>query len=437
MQSLLILGRQPAPGLAELESLYGADKLTPIGDQAVIVDVDPCLLAFDRLGGSVKFCKILTSLDTTNWGQIEKFLLKVSPDHSRGVPEGKMQLGLSLYGFSEGVRRIEATGLSLKKAIRKTGRSVRLIPNKTAELNSAQVIHNHLTGLNGWELVFVRSGTQTIVAQTVKVQDIEAYTRRDRQRPKRDAKVGMLPPKLAQILINLASGAIDEDKLESICDIPAGQPIPRKILAKTVLDPFCGTGVVLQEASLMGYEVYGSDLQSRMVDYSRQNLDWLNNLYDFKFKNQKEDHKPEATTTELGSATHRPGSDTCRLETGDATTHQWTPPIDLVAAETYLGRPFTSTPTPEVLAQTIADCNLIIKKFLRNIDGQLTKGTRLCLAIPAWQTKPNQFKHLPLIDQIEDLGYNRVDLKHAGNDQLIYYRSDQIVARKLIVITRK
>jgi hypothetical protein len=50
----MILGRQPALGLAELESLYGGDKLRPVGNKVVIVDVDPCLLAFDRLGGSLE-----------------------------------------------------------------------------------------------------------------------------------------------------------------------------------------------------------------------------------------------------------------------------------------------------------------------------------------------------------------------------------------------
>ena len=412
MQSLMILGRQPALGLAELESLYGADTLQPVGPQAVIVDVDPCLLAFDRLGGSVKFCKLLTTLDTTNWGQIEKFLLQVSPGHSQSMPEGKMQLGLSLYGFNEGLKRIEATGLSLKKAIRKTGRSVRLIPNKSVELNAAQVIHNHLTGPTGWELVFVRDGNKTIVAQTVKVQDIESYTMRDRERPKRDTRVGMLPPKLAQIIINMAVGQLPEDQLSSICDIPAGEDLPRPFLEQTVLDPFCGTGVVLQEAALMGYHVYGSDLEPRMVDYSGRNLGWLAGRY----------HVPPVC---------------CRLEAGDATTHTWKTPIDYVAAETYLGRPFTSQPAPEALAQTVTDCNLILKKFLRNIDSQLQAGTRLCLAVPAWQTRPGQFKHLPLIDQIGDLGYNRVSFEHIRDADLIYYRDDQLVARQLLVITRK
>ena len=414
MQSLLILGRQPALGLAELESLYGGDKLRSVGDKAAVVDVDPCLLAFDRLGGSVKFCKILTTLDTLDWHRIEKFLLQVSPGHSERMPAGKMQLGLSVIGLDIPLKQIEATGLKLKKAIRKTDRSVRLVPNKAPELNSASVLHNHLTGPTGWELVFIRDGQQTIITQTVKVQDIDAYTKRDRQRPNRDTKVGMLPPKLAQIIINLAAGQLPEDKLESICDIPANQPIPKPLLDKTLLDPFCGTGVVLQEALLMGYGAYGSDLDQRMVDYSSANIfTWLRGWYDF----------------ETGAG----------VEKADATNAGWDifPPIDFVASETYLGRPFTSRPPSDVLAQTMADCNLIIKKFLQNIHSQLKPGTRMCLAIPAWQTGGRGFRHLPLIDQISDLGYNRVRLEHVRDEDLIYYRDDQITARQLLVITRK
>ena len=444
----MILGRQPELGLAELESLYGADKLRAVGSQAVIVDVDPCLLAFNRLGGSVKFCKLLTELDTTNWKEVEKFLLQVSPGHSERMPEGKMQLGLSLYDFNISVKQIEATGLSLKKAIRKTGRSVRLVPNKEPELNSAQVLHNHLTGPTGWELIFIKNGDKTVVAQTIKVQDIDSYTLRDRGRPKRDTRVGMLPPKLAQIIINLAAGELPEDKLQNICDIPLGEPIPHTLLNKTVLDSFCGTGVVLQEAALMGYDVYGTDLEPRMVEYTKLNLAWLNAQY------------------------HLEGAYDFAFEAGDATTHTWKD-IDFVAAETYLGRPFTTTPPPELLAQTVADCNLIIKKFLQNIHGQLKPGTRLCLAVPAWITGggqtssrtvrddsrapqrsvygayvssgaqasarnvPKKIVHLPLVDQISDIGYNRISFEHTGSAPLLYYREDQIVARELLVIVRK
>jgi tRNA G10 N-methylase Trm11 len=413
MQSLMILGRQPALGLAELESLYGSDKLRPVGDEAVIVDVDPCLLAFDRLGGSTKFCKLLTELDTTDWKQIEKFLVQVSPDHSQHMPVGKMQLGLSIVGLTVPLKQLEATGLSVKKAVRKTGRSVRLVPNKAPELNAAQVIHNHLTGPNGWELVFIRDGDKTLVSQTIKVQDIEAYTRRDRERPKRDTKVGMLPPKLAQIILNLASGPIPEAKLQNICDIPAGQPIPPTILDQTVLDPFCGTGVVLQEALLMGYNAYGSDLEPRMVDYTLANLDWLRGINNFE--------------------------SAFDVQADDATTATWDklPRVDFVASEVYLGRPFSRLPESELLAQNISSSNLIIKKFLQNISQQLKSGTRLALAVPAWQIRPHQFKYLPLIDSLSDLGYNRVRFEHVRDVDLLYYRADQIVARQLLVITRK
>lgn len=428
MDSILILGRQPALGLAELEGLYSADKVKPIGSQAALVQVDPCLLAFDRLGGSTKFCRHLTTLETTNWKEIEKFLVQTSPGHSERMPEGKMRLGLSVIGLNVPLKQLEATGLNMKKAIKKTGRNVRLVPNKAAELNTAQVIHNQLTGPTGWELVFIQSGDKTVVAQTIKVQDIASYTIRDRERPKRDSRVGMLPPKLAQIIINLAVGQLPEDKLESICEIPAGQPIPRKYFEQTVLDPFCGTGVVLQEALLMGYDVFGTDIEQRMVDYS------IANVHDWFVRTLHPDWSIKSTIAKGDAASHSWLDATWNESNQD---HDWHPAkIDFVACETYLGRPFTSPPSPEVLNQTVSDCNLIIKKFLRNIHGQLEAGTRLCIAVPAWQLKKGQFKHLPLLDSLEEIGYNRLSFEHVLDEDLLYYREDQIVARQLLVLQR-
>jgi tRNA (guanine10-N2)-dimethyltransferase len=200
--------------------------------------------------------------------------------------------------------------------------------------------------------------------------------------------------------------------LQNICDIPVGEPVPLNLLNRTILDPFCGTGVVLQEALLMGYHVTGTDLEPRMVKYSEKNLEWLRDEYKLP---------------ELDSV----------LEVGDATNHTWSVQPDFVAAETYLGRPFTSMPSGEILNQTISECNLIIKKFLQNIHGQLQPGARLCLAVPAWQIGKNPLKHLPLVDQIGDLGYNQVSFERAGSTPLVYHRPDQIVARELLVITRK
>ena len=87
MKSLLILGRQPELGLSELESLYGENRISNLDNKAVLVDIDPCLLAFKRLGGSLKFGKLLIVLETVLWQDIENFLAVSSPEHVKNMPQ--------------------------------------------------------------------------------------------------------------------------------------------------------------------------------------------------------------------------------------------------------------------------------------------------------------------------------------------------------------
>jgi tRNA G10 N-methylase Trm11 len=111
---------------------------------------------------------------------------------------------------------------------------------------------------------------KAIVAISEGAQNITAYAKRDQNRPKRDAFVGMLPPKLAQTMINLAVGPNQPQIWLQNRDFA-------KIDGKTpkLLDPFCGTGTVLQEAILKGFTAYGSDLNPKMVDYTKENIKWL------------------------------------------------------------------------------------------------------------------------------------------------------------------
>lgn len=382
-QSIAILGRQPALGLAELESLYGADKIQQIGNNAAALDVPVQEIDINRLGGSIKIAKLLTVIDSTNWKDIEKYLIDKFPDHVCCLPEGKLLLGLSVYGLSVSVKQINITALKLKKVTQANGHSARIIPNKTPEISSAQVLHNKLFTVLGWDLLLIKHRNQTYLAQTTAVQDINAYTARDQARPKRDARVGMLPPKLAQIIINLANP-------------------PENAM---VLDPFCGTGVVLQEALLMGYGAYGTDLEPRMVEYSKANLEWL----------------------KVGS--------NWQVEQADATTAKWDK-FHAIAAETYLGRPFSALPAPEVLSEVMKDVDTIIKKFLQNLSQQTSSGFRLCIAVPAWKTKSG-FSHLKLLDNLGDLGYTRAVFTHADSKTMVYHRPEQIVGRELVVLIRK
>jgi tRNA G10 N-methylase Trm11 len=381
---IAILGRQPAISLAELESIFGPETITPLQESALVDISDP--LPQSRLGGTLKSGKLLTRLENTDLVGAFEYLVKTIPDHLQYLPEGKLQLGVSCYGFDVNPSWLLKRMLELKKVVKGSGRSVRIIENKSPALESAVVLYNKLTDKLGWEFLLVKDGADVLLAQTTGVQNVDDYSKRDFDRPKRDAYVGMLPPKLAQIMINLATPPVKS----------------------VVLDPFCGTGVVLQEAMLMGYSVYGSDINEKMVHYSRDNLNWIQEKLNIREEWQ--------------------------LETADATNHSWRKPIGAVVAEIYLGTPLTSLPEPTKLDNIVRESNYIAEAFLKNINPQLEKGTRLCLALPAWHLGNGKFKHLPLLDHLTDLGYNRLDLKHARFEELVYHRPDQTVARELTIL---
>lgn len=391
MKLLCVLGRQPALGLAELESRFGADALQPITHGITKLETDKDPEFFDQLGGVQKAGRILATIDTTDWNKAIRQTQKHLAEFLNDTSEGKVTLGLSVYGLNADSRQINAAALSLKKTIKAEGRSARIVPNNEPALNTAQVIHNKLTSPNGIELLLVKDGSQLILARTGWVQDIESYRLRDQERPMRDARVGMLPPKLAQIILNLAIGT-SEDKT-------------------TVLDPFCGTGVLLQEAALSGLNILGTDIEPRMIEYTEGNIAWLKKVSGISI--EKADFK-----------------------VADATSHDWRGEFDTIAAETYLGRALSSMPDQETLQKIISDCNQIHKKFFLNVARQTQPGFRMCVGVPAWRTK-NGFKHMPVLDHLEELGYNQVSFVHAKTTDLVYHREDQIVARELVVVTRK
>lgn len=407
---IAILGRQPKLSIAELEAIFGAKSVTELTHStAALIDTDKPLPQA-RLGGTVKSAKLLTRLEQTGLEGAFAYLQKLIPELLVYLPEGKLQLGVSIYGLRAQKNWLLRQMLELKKIVKKQGRGIRIIENKSEALEAAQVLYNKLTGPLGWELLLIKDGDDILIAQTTGVQNIDDYSKRDFDRPKRDAYVGMLPPKLAQIMINLAVGeqSLDEANLK-IQD-------PRSKIS--ILDPFCGTGVVLQEALLMGYNAYGSDLSEKMVAYSTQNIDWI--------LNQVQNSKPSV-----------------HIEKADATNHRWdfSKLQDLssgiyVVCETYLGKPLTSLPDKHALAPIMDEANQIAEGFLKNIAPQLKSGMRLVVALPAWHLGKGMFWHLKMLDHLSDLGYNRLDLVHASKQDLIYHRENQVVARELTILVR-
>lgn len=389
MVYVAILGRQPALGVGELERVYGSDTMHWFSDQSAVVTSEH--FSIDYLGGTQKAGRVRIELSRADW---RKTSMKIVQEYQKSwaTRTGKLTLGISAYGFDVHPREVQKTGIILKQKLKNSGVSLRLIPNQDAALSSATSHHNKL-GLsdNKVELIAIRARDgRVIIAESIGTQNITAYALRDQKRPKRDAFVGMLPPKLAQMMINLAT--------------------PPSSSSITLLDPFCGTGVVLQEAALMGFAVYGTDLADKMIDYSQTNLQWL-----------ADSHHLNITTT---------------LHQGDATTTTWKQPVDAVVCETYLGQPFSAPPSPAKLTEVRGNCDHIISTFLKNIAPQLRPGTPLCLAVPAWRGHDGSLTHLPFITQLDKLGFTQYDFKNVKPTDLIYYREDQVVARELLVLVK-
>ncbi len=362
MKYLAVLGRQPKISLAELAAIFG--RVDTIGPNLAVFNATK-RPEIARFGGSLKLA--------------EK--LEINPlEYLQNLPEGKITLGVSDYSRRASARAALTAALKLKKILARHGRSVRVVSNNGASaLSTATSLHNGLSGAkaNKVELILV----EDVWWKVIGVQDIDAYAKRDQARPARDAKVGMLPPKLAQILINLCG------------DLPKNS---------VILDPFCGTGVVLQEAVLMGYQAYGSDLEQRMVNYSEKNIKWLGK--------------------------------TARIEQGDAMNHQWEAPIDAVAFEGYLGRPMSLPPAEIKLKEEKMNCSAIILGFLKNLSSQIKPDTPIVMACPAWLRPDGSYSRLNFIDEIEDMGYN---VKNKSREGLLYFREGQVVARDIIILRKK
>jgi tRNA (guanine10-N2)-dimethyltransferase len=195
-----------------------------------------------------------------------------------------------------------------------------------------------------------------------------------------------------------------------------------------LLDPFCGTGVILQEAALMGFRVYGTDIEPRMIDYTRENLGWVSRKFGREFRE---------ISAERDFAR--------KLETVSATEAKWDfegkfP--DFVAGETYLGRAYASEPSAENLRENIGNVNKILTEFLRNLRNQADEKTGICLAVPAWFVHGKTL-HLPLLKDLESLGFLRSSFGSFADEKyrqtfpgLVYHRENQIVGRELLVLRK-
>ncbi len=387
----MILGRETNLCRAEIEAI--AQDVSHL-DGGVSLVSDAIELDINHAGGIVKIAQVITRTSghkaATLASDIQKLVIEFIKSHQL---ERKVSFGISLYGDKITCQPLikKNLGLGIKKQLVAEGISCRYVMAKNGHTTSAaQVNYNSLLGpgSKGFDFVCYASQKKLILGYTTAVQDIASYTKRDFKRPCRDMVTGMLPPKLAQIMINLAH-------------LKNGQ---------VIVDPFCGSGVILQEALLMGYDTHGSDMSDKMVRCSQNNLTWLRANYKI--------------------ASH------FRVSQADATTISTLPQNCAIVTEGYLGKP---------LSQAIDEADfLLIQKeltnlylvFFENLSLLKHQPSIIVISLPVWRAKTNILT-LEIIDQIEDLGYTLEQFAGQNVADLIYLRDNQFVGRQVLVLSRK
>ncbi len=385
MFSFAILGSHPLISLAEIEAQTGEKPDFVHGQTAFFANLKNLETLGERLGGVQKLGvvhAIVTKVDR------EELIDLLSLFISQTNPTGKHLVGASIYpGGDETARKnLEATILpallETKKRLKDDGITIRII-NKRGEpiLSSASIYHNKLL-TNGQEFVFFATEKQIYIGETASSQNPNDWSFRDMARPWRDAKNGMLPPKLARMMVNLTG-------LQGNGHV--------------LLDPFCGSGTTLMEAGLLGFTLIGSDIAEKALYQTDNNLGWLN------------EHGYEIGEVEL----HHTKASHAHLLISQ--------PVDAIVTEPFLGTPRQGNESAEELREQVADLEVLYKESFAGLRNILKPGARVVIANPAHllgttEIEPNTPKILT------DLGYTF----DKSSSNLLYKRDNQFVARRLL-----
>lgn len=238
----------------------------------------------------------------------------------------------------------------------------------------------------GAEFVFIIRKDDILIGKTLAVQDVDVWSHRDMERPRRNAKQGMLPPKLARMMVNLAGGNMN---------------------GKVVLDPFCGSGTVLMEAGLLGADrLIGGDIAAIAVEDSKANLIWIRS------------ENPSMPEAELYVS-----------KASDVASKMGPGEVDAIITETYLGRPRRGVESVEEVQTTIDYVETLYRESFSILKTTLKPDGVVVLTAP-FHVVDDEIIELDGVRIMEELGYTHVPTPF---DPLMYRHQNQLVGRKILI----
>lgn len=258
MKYFFVLGTNAALSVAEITATTPLTGLRLLSADFLIADSQQelnCQALIRRLGGTIKIGQIVSEIDFGANNDLLSTVKRIAQLKQSRHAAGKFNFGFSDYGQHSFDKK--DLGAKLKQYFNAEKISSRFVISREKSLSSVVVAQNKLL-TRGIEIILARQDGAIAIGETLAVQPFKDLSLRDYGRPARDDLSGMLPPKLAQIMLNLAK--VNEDAV--------------------IIDPFCGSGTVLSEALVAGYRhLFGSDSSSKAIDDTRKNISWLKDLY--------------------------------------------------------------------------------------------------------------------------------------------------------------
>lgn len=409
-----ILGRKYLLSIAEICNL--------IKDRGRIIDVrkDTLIVSFktrldsklllSQIGGTIKIAEVISEISLAQKNKLAETISHYLYNKFQGH-DGKVNYGISLYSFTDKHEIILRKTLNLiKKNLTVLGLKSRFINHNFKNLESAAIKGEKLL-IKGSEIIAIQGTHRIFIAETQAIQDFENYSKRDYNRPARDPRLGMLPPKLAQIMINISG-------ITPLCENLEGN--------KTLYDPFAGVGTILAEALLLGYNIMGSDINAEVLEKARKNLEWLRNE-NFNPVQKIKFFLKDATLLDKKDIPEK---------------------IDLIVTESYLGPPVSTLPSPNQIKKTFHEIQELILKFFQSLSKLLNPGTPIVISLLVYKGKNQYFFIDQIIEKILQYGFEisspipkeiktKFNIPSPLRESLIYDRPDQIVAREIWKFIKK
>ncbi|RAL55099.1 hypothetical protein BLD25_04980 [Candidatus Gracilibacteria bacterium GN02-872] len=391
------LGREWKLSIAEILAIFPDSEILFSGSSVLILGnilKEDISTNFSKIGGTIK----IFELDFfANIEDIYESILETALN-----TEGKFKYSLNLFGDKS--LKLENILKKTKNLLKNKSISARYFNKDDGKnLSSAQILGNSILK-KGLDFNIINLGNIFYFGKTLEVQDIDAYSKRDFSK-NRDMQVGMLPPKLCQMMINIGKESKD-------CE------------SKNVYDPFVGLGTVLIEALNMGIpQVFGSDLSEKMVDESRKNIS------DFISKNLL---KNISFKIEKLNAKFINESEILQKEK-----------IDLIVTEGYLGEIMTKKNISlDRINKQKESLLSIYSKFFENL-AKVDFPGRIVICFPFWELNGKFIYFNEILEilnkfcVIENIFKNSEINLSSKSGSLLYKREKQLVGREIFKLKIK